>query len=117
MLHSAVLTEGGNVKRTIINKIRTSVLATCTGLLLGSGMQLQAAEKVPELSGVWQFGLCVDGSRMQCMLLEENDKKLTARAKALRDALDEAAAPKYDCAPMSIPHMWTDPYQIGRAHV
>jgi len=53
---------------------------------------------------------CVDGPGFRCMLLEEDDELLTERAKAYRDAIDEVAQPKYDCAPMSIPHMWTDPY-------
>jgi hypothetical protein len=65
---------------------------------------------IPQLGGVWQWGRCVDGSGFTCMLLEEDDELLTARAKAYRDAIDEVAQPKYDCAPMSIPHMWTDPY-------
>lgn len=81
-----------------------------------------AAVNAPlNISGVWQWGRCVGpdgnvaagggfGGGFNCMLLEEDDARLTARAKAYRDAIDEAAQPKYDCAPMSIPHMWTDPY-------
>ena len=66
--------------------------------------------EIPDISGVWQFGRCVEGSGMGCMLLKEDDELLTDRAKAYRDAIDEVAQPKYDCAPMSIPHIWTDPY-------
>jgi hypothetical protein len=66
--------------------------------------------QIPQISGVWQWGRCVDGPGFNCMLLEEDDELLTERAKAYRDAIDEVAQPKYDCAPMSIPHMWTDPY-------
>lgn len=89
-----------------------------TAALLG-GNPVFAADGVPDLSGVWQWGRCVrpDGTVAQgfgggfnCMLLEEDDARLTNRAKAYRDAIDEAAQPKYDCAPMSIPHMWSDPY-------
>src|SRR5690606_15736132 len=71
-----------------------------------------AADDVPDLSGVWQFGTCGDGGgfNLRCMILEEDDELLTDRAKAYRDAIDEAAQPKYDCAPMSVPHLWTDPY-------
>jgi hypothetical protein len=91
--------------------LRRTIAATCTAMILGAAGYLQAAgDGVPRLSGVWQFGQCVDGSRMQCLILTEDDKLLTERAKAFRDAMDEAAQPKYDCGPMSIPHMWTDPY-------
>lgn len=69
-----------------------------------------AASDIPDISGVWQWGRCVDGTGSGCMLLEEDDALLTERAKAYRDAIDEVAQPKYDCAPMSIPHIWTDPY-------
>lgn len=68
------------------------------------------AQDVPNLNGVWQWGRCMDRSPMRCMLLEEDDALLTDRARAYRDAIDEIAQPKYDCAPMPIPHLWTDPY-------
>lgn len=68
------------------------------------------AQEIPELSGVWQWGRCIEGSSPRCMLLREDDPLLTARARAYRDAIDEVAQPKYDCAPMPIPHLWTDPY-------
>jgi hypothetical protein len=91
--------------------LRQTVIAACTAMILGTaGPGRAAGDPIPRLSGVWQFGQCVDGSRMQCMILTENDARLTGRARAFRDAMDEAAQPKYDCAPMSIPHMWTDPY-------
>src|SRR5690606_39201482 len=81
--------------------IGLSLLATSAG----------AADEIPDLSGIWQFGSCGGGGfNLRCMVLEEEDERLTNRAKAYRDAIDEAAQPKYDCAPMSIPHMWTDPY-------
>ena len=89
---------------------KTLVLAACIAMASGVASLVQAAEATPKFSGVWQFGQCMDGSRMGCLILTEDDARLTARAKALRDALDEGAQPKYDCAPMSIPHMWTDPY-------
>jgi len=80
-------------------------------LLLGLAQQSFAASNdTPNLNGVWQWGQCTDGTGFNCMLLEEDDHRLTNRAKAYRDAIDEVAQPKYDCAPMSIPHMWTDPY-------
>jgi hypothetical protein len=69
-----------------------------------------AMAQVPDISGVWRWGRCTNGDGFACMLLAEDDARLTTRAKAYRDSIDEAAQPKYDCAPMSIPHMWTDPY-------
>jgi hypothetical protein len=82
----------------------------CCGLLLGSPLMAQPSSQVPDLSRVWQHGPCYDGSGFRCMTLLEDSPLLTDRAKAYRDAIDEAAQPKYDCAPMSIPHIWTDPY-------
>ena len=83
----------------------------CAALALGGTPVVQgAALEVPDLNGVWQWGQCVDDSGFDCMLLEEDDELLTERARTYRDAIDEVAQPKYDCAPISIPHMWTDPY-------
>jgi hypothetical protein len=83
----------------------------CAALFLGGAQQSLAADaNIPELSGVWQWGPCYDGSNFGCLILEEDSELLTDRAKAYRDAIDETAQPKYDCAPISIPHMWTDPY-------
>jgi hypothetical protein len=87
------------------------VAASCAALFVVAEAGAQpAAGDIPDLSGVWQFGLCYDGTGRDCLLLEENDALLTERARAYRDAIDEVAQPKYDCAPMSIPHIWTDPY-------
>jgi len=71
-----------------------------------------AAGEIPDISGVWQWGQCTNNSPFNCMLLDEDDDLLTQRAKAYRDAIDEIAQPKYDCAPMPIPHIWTDPYSF-----
>ena len=91
--------------------LRQTLIATCSAMVLCTAGYVLAAESgTPKLSGVWQFGQCADGSRMKCLILEEDDPILTERARAFRDAMDEAAQPKYDCGPMSIPHMWTDPY-------
>src|SRR5690606_28944019 len=50
------------------------------------------ADPIPDLSGTWQFGSCdVGGFDLSCMVLEEDDPLLTRRAKAYRDAIDEAA--------------------------
>ena len=74
-----------------------------------------AAEAVPEIAGLWQFPLCPGGGDFNrgCMEVAENDEKLTERAKAYRDAIDEFAQPKYDCAPMPIPMMWSEPYSFA----
>lgn len=91
-------------------KVKT-ILLPCAAFALGAaGSALAASSDIPNLNGVWQWGQCENGDGFACMLLEENDARLTERAKAYRDAIDEVAQPKYDCAPISIPHMWTDPY-------
>jgi hypothetical protein len=86
-------------------------LAAIAGLLVLLRPAVGTAQEIPALDGVWSFGSCGgEGFNIRCMVLEEDDARLTNRAKAYRDVIDEAAQPKYDCAPMSIPHMWTDPY-------
>ncbi len=86
------------------------MLACAALMTIGGAGALAADEGVPDLNGFWQWGRCTDGSGIQCQVLEEDDYRLTDRARGYRDAIDEIAQPKYDCAPMSIPHMWTDPY-------
>ncbi|MGD8323940.1 MAG: hypothetical protein PVF50_06195, partial [Gammaproteobacteria bacterium] len=87
-------------------------LLTSAVLVSWSVAAQSVSDKVPDISGVWQWGRCADGSGSGCMLLAENDARLTGRARAYRDAIDEIAQPKYDCAPMPIPHIWTDPYSF-----
>lgn len=87
----------------------TASLVTIIGVALAASAGA-APDEVPDLEGVWDFGSCGGGFNLSCMILEENDPLLTNRAKAYRDAIDEAAQPKYDCAPMPVPHLWTDPY-------
>lgn len=90
---------------------RACRLAAIAGALLVLRPLWASAQDIPALDGVWSFGSCGGaGFNIGCMVLEEDDARLTSRARAYRDAIDEAAQPKYDCAPMSIPHMWTDPY-------
>jgi hypothetical protein len=109
------------MRRTLKGKCVTAARKDLASLVVVSSAMLFVAAaghaqsgsgEIPDLSGVWQWGRCVDGAGMRCMLLEENDELLTDRAKAYRDAIDEVAQPKYDCAPMSIPHIWTDPYSF-----
>jgi len=83
-------------------------LAVVAGALAGAAQT--PASAVPNLNGVWGWGRCVDGSGINCMIIEADSPLLTDRARAFQKAFDEIAAPKYDCAPMSVPHLYTDPY-------
>lgn len=92
-------------------KLKKLLALACAALTLVATGSAQAAEAaIPDLGGVWQWGQCIGGDGFRCMLLEADDARLTGRARAYRDAIEEAAQPKYDCAPISIPHLWTDPY-------
>jgi len=71
-----------------------------------------ASNDIPDLDGLWSFPSCEDGRFSGCTTLREDDARLTERAKAYQATFDEIAQPKYDCAPMPIPHMWTDPYSF-----
>ncbi len=87
------------------------VLVSLAWAATGPPAYSQAADDgVPDLNGVWAWGRCLEGPGFGCMLLEADDPRLTARARAFQAAFDEVTAPKYDCAPMTIPHMFTDPY-------
>jgi hypothetical protein len=88
-------------------------LVIAPAMLLAAGMtglSQGPAAKAPNVSGVWGWGRCLDGTGFNCMLIEPDSPLLTKRAKSFQAAFDEIAAPKYDCAPMSIPHLYTDPY-------
>ena len=88
-------------------------LVIAAGMLPAAGLTVLSqgpAAKAPNVSGVWGWGRCLDGSGFNCMLIEPDSPLLTKRAKSFQAAFDEIAAPKYDCAPMSIPHLYTDPY-------
>lgn len=101
---------GGRSRLAASNLAVLGALASLALIAATEGNAQSASDEIPDISDVWQWGQCVGGSGFTCMLLEEDDELLTERAKAYRDAIDEVAQPKYDCAPMSIPHMWTDPY-------
>lgn len=96
----------------VLNAVKIGlVLSLGAALLLAGEAGAQSArDDIPDLSGVWQFGRCTAAAGAGCLLLEADDRLLTERARAYRDAIDEVAQPKYDCAPMSLPHIWTDPY-------
>lgn len=91
---------------------RVSLLVGLAVLAAGLSCYSQTPSRVPDLNGVWGWGRCLDGSGFRCMILDEDDARLTERARGFQAAFDEIAAPKYDCAPMRIPHMYTDPYSF-----
>lgn len=102
-------------QRFIAGKLLAAVVGgACAGLF--SAGASQAAEAIPEIAGLWQMPQCPGNGRglnRACMEIAENDARLTDRAKAYHDAIDEAAQPKYDCAPMPIPMMWSEPYSFA----
>ncbi len=83
--------------------------AMCLGI---AGHGQAASSDIPDLDGLWSRPTCAGGGFGGCTTLREDDARLTDRALAYMAAIDEIAQPKYDCAPMPIPHMWTDPYSF-----
>lgn len=96
--------------KRIVLTLSNAVLVAAAVLATGPGGYSQAPSGVPDVSGVWGWGRCLDGTGFNCMLIEADDPLWTERALAFHEAFDEIAQPKYDCAPMSIPHLYTDPY-------
>lgn len=96
-----------NPKRKML--LQMGLVVGAVAVMAVSG-HAQASSGVPDVSGVWGWGRCLDGTGFNCMLIEADDPLLTDRALAFHEAFDEIAQPKYDCAPMSIPHLYTDPY-------
>jgi len=99
-------------------KFNTSTLSMCFRIfgaaasLSLSGLGYAATDNIPDLNGLWSFPQCAEGRFSGCTVLAEDDARLTDRALAYAAVFDEIAQPKYDCAPMPIPHMWTDPYSF-----
>ncbi len=95
-----------------------SPAGVCIALLAGSvaiGLPLDAQEApsaVPDLAGIFTGRQCVTGEGEVCPELSRAgaETMLTARARAFTDAFDELAAPKYDCAPATLPGLFGDPY-------
>ena len=98
-------------QKFVVGKIAAGILAGVFGGLFVAPAA-SAAEVVPEIAGLWQWPQCPGGGGFNrgCMEVAEDDAKLTDRARAYHDAIDEFAQPKYDCAPMPIPMMWSEPY-------
>ncbi len=82
-------------------------------LALGDQSAGQApAGRAPDLSGIFSGRMCVSPDREVCPELSGTavDRFLTGRAQAFAAAFDELAAPKYDCAPATLPGLFGDPY-------
>ncbi len=100
-----------------VGKIVPGILTgACIGLFLVQAST--AAEAIPAIAGLWQMPQCPGpagggGFNRACMEVAEDDEKLTDRAKAYHEVTDEFAQPKYDCAPMPIPMMWSEPYDFA----
>lgn len=99
-------------KNTAFTLSGSLALIGSVALLSVAQQGFAASDDIPDLDGLWSFPQCEDGRFSGCTTLREDDARLTNRALAYQAAIDEMAQPKYDCAPMPIPHMWTDPYSF-----
>jgi hypothetical protein len=82
------------------------------GAVFAAGLYAQAPASsagIAALNGNWTGRRCLPTDAEICPTFNRNSQ-LTGRAKAFRDAFDEIAVPKYDCAPTTIPILFTDPY-------
>lgn len=71
------------------------------------GLRAQAPEgssAVPDLSAVWQ---------RSGRSVSPDELPLNARGIGMREAIDEALHPMYDCVPAPIPHILGDPYNFS----
>jgi hypothetical protein len=107
-------------QRMAINKIVAGIVGGACAVLFVSVPAAIAADSgaaaIPQIAGLWQFPQCPGnggGLNRACMEIHEDDSRLTDRAKAYHAVIDEAAQPKYDCAPMPIPMMWSEPYSFA----
>ncbi|MEE2637659.1 MAG: hypothetical protein VYE68_10540 [Acidobacteriota bacterium] len=77
----------------------------------GSGQEATSVGP-PDLEGIFMGRQCVGEGSLVCPELsrEGATEVLTARAMAFSEAFDELAAPKYDCAPATLPGLFGDPY-------
>ncbi len=96
-----------------ISRLTASIrLISTVAALSFTGQGFAASDDIPDIDGLWSFPQCAEGRFSGCTVLREDDPRLTERARAYQAAIDEIAQPKYDCAPMPIPHMYTDPYSF-----
>ena len=82
---------------------------------VATGLPVRAQEApagLPDLAGIFTGRQCVTGEGEVCPELSRagSETMLTARARAFTEAFDELAAPKYDCAPATLPGLFGDPY-------
>ena len=99
-------------ERGTFSRRAITVVAVVTFLLvvighLPASLHAQASEgdsAVPDLSAIWQrSGRAVTPSELP----------LNARGIGMREAIDEALHPMYDCVPAPIPHILGDPYNFS----
>jgi hypothetical protein len=102
----------GCVGKGTFSRRAITVVAAVTFLLvvighLPTSLQAQASAgsaAVPDLSAIWQrSGRAVTPSELP----------LNARGIGMREAIDEALHPMYDCVPAPIPHIMGDPYNFS----
>ncbi len=78
---------------------------------LPAGLQAQTPEDssaVPDLSAIWQRS-----GRIGPVSVTPEEWPLNARGIGMREAIDEALHPMYDCVPAPIPHILGDPYNFS----
>ena len=76
-----------------------------------AGLQAQTPEHssaVPDLSAIWQRS-----GRIGPVSVTPEEWPLNARGIGMRDAIDEALHPMYDCVPAPVPHILGDPYNFS----
>jgi hypothetical protein len=84
-------------------------------LLQGQAQAVQAqAPNTPNLSGIWERDLTAIGCTPDGFTCpwDITTLPINARAKGFAAAWDEAAGPKYDCAPATTPNINHDPYRV-----
>lgn len=97
--------------RTVFASLR--IVLAAGPLAIGAVVQAQVPpSEAPDLAGVFAGRRCVSDSAGVCPELNRDGaaRLLTARARAFVEAFDELAAPKYDCAPATLPGLFGDPY-------
>jgi hypothetical protein len=90
-------------------RIELSAWALCAIAATAAQSQTSTA---PQLAGTYAGRRCVTADSDVCpeMSRAGAERLLTHRARAFAEAFDELAAPKYDCAPATLPGLFGDPY-------
>ena len=87
-----------------------AVLVLCPAPANPAGGQ-DGGASVQGLSGVWDFSGGCTSEGVRCPFMP-SDVPLKARALGFMAAWDEAAGPKYDCVPATVPSLVADPYSF-----